>query len=603
MAKRGKQRARPKERSDAPPAGAPVPPVPPRPAAARSGRRGPGGSRGRPSRLAALATFARGVPSPLVATWDDGRFLLEFEPVQSVSLDHLRVIWTEVHFQAWHPLHLMAYWLDVPWAGPSGPVLHAVNLALWVLALSLALGSSSGLGLGAAPAVIAVLLYGLHPVQVEAVTWATGRKEILALTFACLAWLTHLDGDRYPSRAAWAEASGAARARLALRSAVPAVFYVLAAMSKTTVLPLPGLLFLGDVLLRREPLRRALARQIPILQIGAAFAAVVIGIWQRYEMIRPDAGGARSVGRAGLVAATFTHHVTTAAWPSSLSPVYPIDRSGEFGAAVWILPALYAGALALAWRAKAWRALFSLSATGVLLLPRAQLRAGLLPVPGPLPLAAAPARGLRRGRGDRWPGLARRERAQGRARARRGARGRARGPHRRLPARLVERSRALAARHLDAPQRVLRLAQARRAPARRGRARRPPSEPTPAASRRRPTSSSATRRTSTRWPCATRRAPRCHPARCASPSATTPRSTTRRRCASSPARWRRRATARRSPWRSVAASTSRRSRTSASRAPRSFSSRATTSGSRASTSRACRARPRTHACARCASAE
>ncbi len=368
MAKRGKQRARPKERPDAPTATAPV--------------RGPEPSGGRTGwsprtrwiaratvALTALGTFARGVPSPLVATWDDGRFLLEFEPVQSVSLDHLRVIWTEVHFQAWHPLHLMGYWLDVPWAGPSGPVLHAVNLALWVLALSLALRVFERLGLGAAPAVIAVLLYGLHPVQVEAVTWATGRKEILALTFACLAWLTHLDGDRYPSRAAWEEASGAARARLALRSAVPAVFYVLAAMSKTTVLPLPGLLFLGDVLLRREPLRRALARQIPILVIGAAFATVVIGIWQRYEMIRPDAGGARSVGRAGLVAATFTHHVTTAAWPSSLSPVYPIDRSGEFGAAVWILPALYAGALALAWRAKAWRALFSLSATGVLLLP------------------------------------------------------------------------------------------------------------------------------------------------------------------------------------------------------------------------------------------
>lgn len=317
----------------------------------------------------AIATFASGVGNPLVETWDDGRFLVEFEPVQSISLAHLETIWTEVHFQAWHPLHLMGYWLDVPWAGPYGPVIHAVNLALWVIALWLALRVFERLGLGLAPAVVAVLIYGLHPVQVEAVTWATGRKEILALTFACLAWLTHLDADRYPTADAWKEASGGDRAKLALKSALPAVFYVLAAMSKTTVLPLPGVIFLADVLLRREPVRRALLRQIPVVVLGVAFGAAVIGIWQHHEMIRPDAGGGEEVGRASLVAATFTHHVTTAVWPASLSPVYPIDREGDFGAIVWLLPALYPIACVVAGRAKAWRALFALLATGVLLLP------------------------------------------------------------------------------------------------------------------------------------------------------------------------------------------------------------------------------------------
>lgn len=319
--------------------------------------------------LATLATFARGIPNPLVATWDDGRFLIDFEPVQSISLAHLTTIWTEVHFQAWHPLHLMAYWLDVPWAGPSGPVIHAVNVALWILALWLGLRVFERLGLSIVPAMLAVLVYGLHPVQVEAVSWATGRKEILALAFSCAAWLTHLDDDRYPSLAAWKTASGASRARLVARSAVPALFYVLAAMSKTTVLPLPGVLFLADVLLLRVRVRPALLRQIPILVLGAAFAVLVISIWHGHEMIRPDAGGGEPAGRASLVAATFTHHVLTVVWPSALSPVYPIHRGGDFDALVWILPAVYVLASLLAWRVHAGRALFSLAATGVLLLP------------------------------------------------------------------------------------------------------------------------------------------------------------------------------------------------------------------------------------------
>ncbi|HEY8431416.1 MAG TPA: hypothetical protein VIL20_23710, partial [Sandaracinaceae bacterium] len=173
----------------------------------------------------------------------------------------------------------------------------------------------------------------------------------------------------YPSAQAWKQASGRERVRLALKSAVPGAFYVLAAMSKTTVLPLPGVIFLADVLLRGVPARRALARQIPIAVIGAAFAVLVIGIWQHYEMIRPDAGGGRPGGRAALVAATFTHYAATTVWPASLSPIYPIERSGQFGAHVWIAPAAYLVLVAVARRAEARRALFALAATGVLLLP------------------------------------------------------------------------------------------------------------------------------------------------------------------------------------------------------------------------------------------
>src|SRR5690606_18074554 len=150
-------------------------------------------------------------------------------------------------------------------------------------------------------------------------------KEILVLFFVCLAWLTHLDADCYPSAAVWKEVSGSVCARLALKSAVPGAFYVLAGMSKMMVLPLPGVLCRAEVLLCGVPGRRVLARQIASVVIGAASGALVTGIWQHYEMIRPAAGGARSEGRAALVAVTLTHYVATTAWPASLSPVYPIE--------------------------------------------------------------------------------------------------------------------------------------------------------------------------------------------------------------------------------------------------------------------------------------
>ncbi|RMH21489.1 MAG: hypothetical protein D6701_02380, partial [Gemmatimonadetes bacterium] len=126
---------------------------------------------------AAALTFARGVLHPLMSSWDDRRFLIEFEPVQRISLENLVRIWSEPHFEAYHPLHLMSYWLDVPLFGPSGPVIHAVSLALWCGALLLVRRVMLAWGLGRTAALLATLAYGLHPVQVEAVTWATGRKE------------------------------------------------------------------------------------------------------------------------------------------------------------------------------------------------------------------------------------------------------------------------------------------------------------------------------------------------------------------------------------------------------------------------------------------
>lgn len=307
--------------------------------------------------VATVTTFARGVPSPLVETWDDGRFLIEFEPVRSYSWDGLVRMLTEVHFQAWHPLHLLSYWIDVPWAGPSGPVIHAVNLALWIVGLLLLLRVMESLGLPRVAALVATLALGLHPVQVEAVTWATGRKECLALIFSCLAILSHLSPgpDGRPTPVA--------------RRALPALFYVLAAMSKTTVLPLPGVLFLADVLLRGRTWRQALVAQVPIVVLGGAFAALVVSIWSDHEMIRPDAGGGDPLGRVALVAATLTHHVSTALLPVETSPIYPIDRAGDFGGEVFVVPALLLVLLGGALRLGARRAAFATATFLVLALP------------------------------------------------------------------------------------------------------------------------------------------------------------------------------------------------------------------------------------------
>ncbi len=355
--------------------------------------------------VAAVLTFARGVSSPLVRGWDDGRFLVDFEPVHTISWASFVAIVREPHFEAYHPLHLLSYWLDVPFVGAHGPTLHAVSLGLFALALLLVRRVFLALGLGRVAALVATLAYGVHPAQVEAVSWATGRKEIVALALASGAILLHLRSASPWSPRAWGSR----------------VLYVLSALAKTTVLPLPLVLFLADVFLaptasaptdRRARARAAAIAHAPTLVMGAGLGALVVSIWEANEMVRPGLEGA---GPAWLVASTVTHHLGHALAPFASSPVYPIHRDlADFGVADLFGPL----SLTLGLAFPSARARFSLLAFVALLLPVSNLvplyfevqdRYLALPL---LPLAfglgalvdARPAPAMRRG-AMRWPAV------------------------------------------------------------------------------------------------------------------------------------------------------------------------------------------------------
>ncbi|MBX3270064.1 MAG: hypothetical protein KF729_07365 [Sandaracinaceae bacterium] len=343
--------------------------------------------------IAATIAFGRAVPFALLDGWDDDRFLIDDPLVHEVGLDSLVAIFARPHFQAYHPLHLLSYWLDVPWVGADGPVIHAVSLALWVLALFAVYEAGRALRLGPLGALAATLFVGLHPVQVEAVTWATGRKDILALGFAALALIAHLRAERPFDRY-----------RLASLAA-----FSLAALSKTSALPLPIVLFTAEVLVRGRDWRRAALAVAPSLLVAVGLGALTIAIWSDAEMTRP----LEVVPRARLVLATLTHHLETVLLPARVSPLYPIARTDEHALGALLLGPLALGVLAaLAWRTRDPHLRFGVIAFVALWLPVSNViplyfqwqdRYLSLPI---WPLAIAAGAGLdalRRVPGPRWP--------------------------------------------------------------------------------------------------------------------------------------------------------------------------------------------------------
>lgn len=128
-------------------------------------------------------------------------------------------------------------------------VIHAINIALvWLL-----LGCWPKLG-GQAR-VWALLVFALHPVQTEAVTYISGRSVSLMAMFCLLSMLCWLHGQR---RWRW----------------LAAVSFLLALGVRETALPLPLVLFVW-LCLRGTPWRQAVRELTPLWL--ALFGVVVLG--------------------------------------------------------------------------------------------------------------------------------------------------------------------------------------------------------------------------------------------------------------------------------------------------------------------------------------
>jgi Flp pilus assembly protein TadD len=166
------------------------------------------------------------------------------------------------------PLSMTSLMLDYAMGGRPGDlrVFHQTSLALHLLATLLLILFLYRLSGAIAPAALAGLLFGLHPLTVEPVAWIGERKTLLAAAFAFASLLTYVEHCRRADRA-WLPVS--------------ATLFALALLSKPTVAMLPLLLLLLDYWpLRRLSWRSALEKW-PFFILSLASGVITLISHQR----------------------------------------------------------------------------------------------------------------------------------------------------------------------------------------------------------------------------------------------------------------------------------------------------------------------------------
>lgn len=266
--------------------------------------------------------------------WDDVQNLVENTRYRGLGFTQIRWAFTTFENGHYMPLVWLSWSIDyLIWGTrPVGfhltnLILHCLNACLvYALAVDL-LGRAFSAGhrpaggiLGVRlAALLATLVFALHPLRVESVAWVTERKDLLSSFFYLLTVVLYLrhDGRRWK----W-----------------PALTFLLAILSKVMAVSLPIVLLVLDVYplrrlggsrgwLGREALR-VYAQKLPFVLMAAA-AAIVAPIAQRHvvSMTPWDVHGL--LPRLAVCAYGLGLYAWKTLIPTGLSPLYelrlPID--------------------------------------------------------------------------------------------------------------------------------------------------------------------------------------------------------------------------------------------------------------------------------------
>lgn len=210
------------------------------------------------------------------------------------------------------PLSMTSLMIDYALGGrPSDPrVFHLTSLALHVLNAVGILFILQRL-IGGLPALVGALLFGLHPITVEAVASIGERKTVLAAFFALLSVLFYLKRAQ-GGRRGWFLASLGA--------------FCLASISKPSVTTLPLLLLLLD----SWPLRRlswsTVVEKWPFALVALGSAVItMLSVARTWEFGTPAPTG---LTRTGLqIGYLLGFYLGKILWPRDLSTVYAAPKA------------------------------------------------------------------------------------------------------------------------------------------------------------------------------------------------------------------------------------------------------------------------------------
>lgn len=255
--------------------------------------------------------------------WDDPRFVVENYLITKLSLKNLGIMFSTVekYEQLYIPLVWVSLAVDYALWGPDDPfgyhltnlILHLANAILVFFLVYLLTRKSI------TAAIVAGLLFGIHPLHVESVAWITERKDVLSTFFFLISILLYLY---------WRD-----KKRIYLYGLSLFVF-ILACMSKPMVVTLPVLLIIIQLLQGEKWSSRLLLDKISFFGVTFIFIYITL-LGQGHLIVK----GRLNLSYLVMVPPyTVIFYLKKALLPIKLSALYPFPTNVSMADSDFYIP-------------------------------------------------------------------------------------------------------------------------------------------------------------------------------------------------------------------------------------------------------------------------
>lgn len=196
---------------------------------------------------------------------DDTQYLVENPVVKDLNGQNIKTIFSEQFVGNYQPITMLSYMVEYKlWRlNPFG--YHLMNLLfhlLGTLFVFLIIKKLSGNDL---VAFITSLLFGIHPLHVESVTWIAERKDVLYgfyFLWALYLYILHTRQERQFSKYFF----------------FSLILFVLSLLSKAQAVVLPVVFFAVDFLMKRKFTWQTILEKVPFFLLAVAFGLLAIKV-------------------------------------------------------------------------------------------------------------------------------------------------------------------------------------------------------------------------------------------------------------------------------------------------------------------------------------
>jgi len=265
--------------------------------------------------LFTIIIFSNSIDSEILYGWDDGEYISN-EDIQNFDV---KKFFSEYYLGMYQPMSVLSLSLNYNLSEDNPVPYHTTNLLLHLINIVLVFILFSKLSKRIEIPIIVALLFAIHPMHVEAVSWIATRSSGLYSVFylaSLIFYLKYLQNKKMVS------------------GLLSLIFFLLSCFSKSMAITLPVLLLLFDYFNNRKFDTKAFLEKIPFFVISIIFGYISINAASEYGHIKNLNVDYNIIDRAVLLLYSVIFYLVKLFAPLNLSAVYAYPMK-EVGFLPW----------------------------------------------------------------------------------------------------------------------------------------------------------------------------------------------------------------------------------------------------------------------------